>query len=114
MNCEQFLSKSFIGKKDFVNKKTLCFNCLRKDHVLKDCKLNFFCRIEGCKKKHHILLHEETQENINVSRAKHNLSVPYKQVLQIYLSNGDVSMKVNALLDSVSDSTLVTKALADK
>ena len=45
MNCEQFLSKSFTEKKDFVNKEKLCFNCLAKGHVLKDCKSNFFCRI---------------------------------------------------------------------
>ena len=82
--------------------------------MLKDCKSNFFCRTEGCKKRHHTLLHEETQANINVSSAKHNLSITYLQVLQIYVSNGNVSMKVNALLDSGSDSTLVTKALADK
>ena len=50
MNCEQFLSKRFTEKKDFVNKEKLCFNCLAKGHVLKDCKSNFFCRIEGCKK----------------------------------------------------------------
>ena len=76
----------------------MCFNCLAKGHVLKDCKSNFFCRIEGCKKKHHtLLLHEETQVNINVSSAKHNLSVTYLHVLQIYVSNGDVSMKVNTI-----------------
>ena len=50
MNCEQFLSKIFIEKKDFVKKERLCFNCLAKGHLLKDCKSNFFCRIEGCKK----------------------------------------------------------------
>ena len=114
MNCEQFLNKSFTEKKDFVNKEKLCFNCLAKGHVLKDCKSNFFCRIERCKKKHHTLLHEETQANINVSSAKHNLSVTYLQVLQIYVPNGDVSVKVNALLDSGSDSILVTKTLAEK
>ena len=114
MNCKQFLSKSFTEKKDFINKKRLCFNCLAKGHVLKECQSNFFCRIESCKKKHHTLLHEETQVNINVSSAKHNLSVTYLQVLQIYVSNGDVLMKVNALLDSGSDSSLVIKALSDK
>ena len=79
-----------------------------KGHVLKDCKSNFFCRIEGCKKKHHTLLHEATQANSNVSNAKHNLRVTYLHVLQIYVSNCDVSVKVNGLLDCGSDSTLVT------
>ena len=59
-------------------------------------------------------MREETQANINVSSAKYNLSVIYLQVLQIHVSNGDVSVKVNALLDSGSGFTLVTKILADK
>ena len=43
-----------------------------------------------------------------------NTKVTYLQVLPIYVSNGIRSVKVNALLDSGSDSTLVTKVLADK
>ena len=82
--------------------------------MLKNCQSKFFRRIEGCKKKHHTLLHEETQVNINVSSANHNLSATYLQVLQICVSNGDVSMKVNARLVSGSDATLVTKTLAVK
>ena len=38
----------------------------------------------------------------------------YLQVLPIYVSNGTRSVKVNALLDGGSDSTLVTEVLADK
>ena len=87
---------------------------MARGHVLKDCKSNFFLSNWGLQKKHHTLLHEKTQANINVSSAKRNLSFTYLQVLQIYLSNRDVSMKVNALLDSGSDSALVSKTLADK
>ena len=87
-----------IISNDFVNKERLCFNCLAKGHVLKDCKSNFLCRVKGCKKKHHTFLYEETQANIKVSSTKHNLSVTYLQVLQIYVSNGDVSMIVDQAL----------------
>ena len=48
--------------------------------------------------------------NSNVS----NLKVTYLQVLPIYVSNSTCSVKVNALLDSGSDSTLVAKVLANK
>ena len=114
INCEQLLNKGFIEKKESVNKGRLCFNYLPKGHVLKECKTNFFCRIEGWKKKHQTLLYEETQANVNVSSAKHNLSVTYLQVLQIYLSNGNVSVEVDTLLDSGWDCTLVTKTLCWK
>ena len=35
MNCEQFLSKSFTEKKDFVTKGRLCFNCLAQGPIAK-------------------------------------------------------------------------------
>ena len=114
MNCETILSKSLPKKKAFVVKENLCFNCLTKGHVLKNCKSDFSCRIDGCSKKHHTLLHDESRVNINVSSNVSNAKVTYLQVLLIYVSNGTRSVKVNALLDSGSDSTLVTKVLADK
>ena len=42
------------------------------------------------------------------------LNITYLQVLQIYVSNSDVSVKVNTLLNSGSESTLVTRTLAGK
>ena len=114
MNCETFLSKSLPEKKAFVVKENLCFNCLSKGHVLKNCKSDFSCRIDGCSKKHHTLLHDESRVNINVSSNVSNAKVTYLQVLPIYVSNGTRSVRVNALLDSGSNSTLVTKVLANK
>ena len=50
MNCEQFLSKSFIEKKEYANKEKLCFDCLAKGQMLKEGKSNFFCRmLKKCK-----------------------------------------------------------------
>ena len=37
MDCETFLSKSLPEKKTFAVKENLCFNCLSKEHVLKNC-----------------------------------------------------------------------------
>ena len=71
-------------------------------------------RIDGCSKKHHTLPHDESRVNINVSSNISNTKVAYLQVLPIYVLNSTRSIKVNALLDSGSDSTLVTKTLADK
>ena len=59
MNCETFLSKSLPEKKTFVVKETLCFNCLSKGHVLKNCKSDFSCCIDCSSKKHCTLLHDE-------------------------------------------------------
>ena len=62
MNSEQFLSKSLTEKKDFV-KERLCFNCLSKCHVLKDCKSNFFFA-EGCKKSTILSCMKKTRQGL--------------------------------------------------
>ena len=43
-----------------VRKERLCYGCLRKGHAIKDCKVHP-CDINGCTKKHSILLHSEKQ-----------------------------------------------------
>ena len=43
-----------------------------------------------------------------------NTKLTYLQILPIYVSNSTRSVKVNALLDSGSDLTLVTKVFVDK
>ena len=98
MNCETFLSKSLPEKKAFAVKENLCFDCLSKGHVLKNCKSDFSCRIDGCSKKHHTLPHDESRVNINVSSNVSNTKVTYLQVLPIYVSNGTRSVKVNVRL----------------
>ena len=60
-----------------------------------------------------MLLHDESRVNINGSNIS-NAKVTCLQIFAIYVSNGTHSVKVNVLLDSGSDSTLVTKVLADK
>ena len=59
--------KSLADKKAFVFKGNLCFKCFSKTHVLKNYKSDFLCRIDGCSKKHHILLHGKSRVSINAS-----------------------------------------------
>ena len=44
---------------------TLCFNCLSKAHILKECQSEFRCRVDVCRQKHHNLLHKELLDNQN-------------------------------------------------
>ena len=104
--------------------------------MLKECQSEFRCRVDGCRQKHHTLLHKEpldnqngnsdnrkqsppqnnipTDGNVN-SFSKSNLRGPFLQVLPVYVTdiNGK-RFKANALLDFGSDSTLISKTLADK
>ena len=49
-------------RKNYAKKFHLCFNYL-KGHNFKDCMSMKVCQQPGCTKKHHILLHIDTQGN---------------------------------------------------
>lgn len=56
--CEVFKSKSPRERNDFVKQKKICFNCISSTkHNSKKCKSLIRCRVEGCGKSHHTLLH---------------------------------------------------------
>ena len=114
MNCDEFRSKSVNEKKEFVKKECLCWNCISKSHESKYCISKYSCRKEDCGKKHHTLLHEEKKAKISTS--SHNTlqmqnAVTYLKVLLVVATNGLNQVKTNALLDTGSNSTLITSEL---
>ena len=103
--------------------------------MLKECQSEFRCRVDGCRRKHHTVLHKEpldnqnsnsdnrkqsppqnnivTDDNVN-SFSKLNLGGAFLQILAVYITviNGK-KFNVNVLLEPGSDST-ISKTLADK
>ena len=59
MFCDEFLNKYVSDRKQFVIDQKLCFNCLSKNHHVKDCISEFTCCPESCGKRHHTLLRED-------------------------------------------------------
>ena len=150
MDCPSFKNKSIFERRHSVKENKLCFNCLSKTHIVKDCKSSFICREQNCDKEHHTLLYEPPNVNLNnnlisdlcteneylqkevshleniehLSRPQlscnkinknpqQNNTTTYLQVLPLTVSYEDKELSVNALLDSGSDSTVISKSLAD-
>ena len=65
MNCPSFKNRSISERRQFVKENKLCFNCLSKTHIVKDCKSSCICREKNCDKKHHMLLYEPPDVNVN-------------------------------------------------
>ena len=101
---------------DFAAKEKICKNCFSKTHLLKDCSIK--CRVDGCSKKHHTLLHLESPHRATInSTNKQDLTKPDKfhtflQVIPVTVIHGANTTVVNALLGSGSDTTLITSKLA--
>ena len=78
------------------------------------------CRADNCGKKHHTLLHRDNQNTatINSNTSNKTTKCPnvttFLQVLPVKVCNGTNTIEVNALLESGSDTTLITSKLADQ
>ena len=53
--CEQFLKKTLIERREFVVEKKLCFGCFSDQHIAKNCKERQTCKT--CNKPHPTSLH---------------------------------------------------------
>ncbi|XP_062542425.1 uncharacterized protein LOC134210390 [Armigeres subalbatus] len=60
LKCQQFHRSSISERLRVVNAKRLCLNCLRADHIARDCSSNFNCK--HCSRRHHSLLHASSSE----------------------------------------------------
>ncbi|XP_055623484.1 uncharacterized protein LOC129766910 [Toxorhynchites rutilus septentrionalis] len=61
MKCQKFNRFSPSERQQFVATKRLCHNCMRKDHMARNCPSSFSCRL--CNRRHHTLLHPGIRES---------------------------------------------------
>ncbi|XP_055622347.1 uncharacterized protein LOC129765916 isoform X2 [Toxorhynchites rutilus septentrionalis] len=61
MKCQKFNRFSHTERQQFVSSKRLRNNCLRKDHIARNCPSSFNCKV--CNRRHHTLLHASTAES---------------------------------------------------
>ena len=57
--CPKFQAMSSEQRNDYAKDKQLCFSCLKAGHIIKQCKYFALCGVDGCKGKHHKLLHKQ-------------------------------------------------------
>lgn len=149
--CSTFKNLTVAERKSIATKANLCFNCLKTKHRVSECQSETRCKVQGCGRKHHSLLHSndtknnpvpeksgETQQSQPVvpsAPAANQTTAPEQQNLavslcgsiggakrQVLLSTAEVmvlgqggsSIKCRALLDSGSDSNIITEKLATK
>ena len=55
--CSTFKNMTIPTRKVWVTKLRLCFNCLKANHVVRDCRTGALCTAEGCRAKHSSWLH---------------------------------------------------------
>ena len=72
--CQAFKAKPVKDKRSFVLEHKMCFNCLKGNHVAKQCPSSYCC--QKCEKRHHTLLHLDTEDTHDLSKQVEPLVAP--------------------------------------
>ena len=79
--CRVFKSASLEDRWEIVKQRRLCMICLDEGHFAKCCKSGFTCRMRGCGKGHHYLLHRD-QNFVKDDRTNDNKGDQIKEQAQ--------------------------------
>ncbi len=134
--CPTFAAKSVEDKKAFIYENRLCFGCLRKGHMTKDCKRRHTCNT--CDRRHPTCMHEDRKQKpveaiTNSSTSTEERASQETHKVKSHTSTQRASATSNivpvfvssvqephreiltyAILDTQSDSTFVLEDVLDK
>uniref|UniRef100_A0A182PX74 CCHC-type domain-containing protein n=1 Tax=Anopheles epiroticus TaxID=199890 RepID=A0A182PX74_9DIPT len=112
--CEMFKRLSIFDRLAAVECWKLCHNCLS-NHGVKPCRSRYTCGIEGCRERHHRLLHRPIQhsEPAQFQMHRNGSQTTLFHVVPVTLYNGDKRIDTHAFLDERSSLTLVESSLAE-
>lgn len=134
--CPTFAARSTEDKKAFIHENWLCFGCLRKGHIAKDCKRRHTCSTCSC--RHPTCLHEErkqrpveattknfTSTEDHAGQETHNVvshtstqhAPATSSIVPVLVSSAQEPHRevlTYAMLDTQSDSTFVLEDVLDK
>ena len=138
-NCRKFKALPIQERLDFVQRARLCFKCLQKGHISRDC--NKSCQV--CGRRHHVQLHdqfrdssENKQASVAMTSGKTSLVMSASKqriesskvanaahqeeervwmcILPVVVHGKSEDIKTYAFLDSGSNTSLMTKGLFKK
>ncbi|CAH8533540.1 unnamed protein product [Schistosoma margrebowiei] len=108
--CPKFLALTVQERWSHAKVNGICFVCLRQGHKVSECKLAKRCNVEGCERKHHSLLHSESEKPGTSSccgYTKSLISQVCLGMIPVRLKSRKAEIVGYALLDNGSDVTLI-------
>ena len=137
--CPEFLEISVKAHLRFMHQRRLCYNCRKVGHISKYCYSEAACTKNGCKQKHHLLLHQEhcdvspSEDKPCPSLIEHARNLPtntkphstnflaasnitvgsniFLNVVLVYVETGSKSVLTCAFLDQGSTTSLCANRL---
>ena len=105
--CSKFLDMNLEERGQVVQKFGLCFGCLGRGHLKKDCKKEVKCLI--CEKNHNAVFHRETDSSSFHGRFNSLISL---RTLPIKISHGNRELIINCILDDGSSQSFLNADVA--
>lgn len=127
--CPSFRALSLYQRKVYIADNILCTLCLKPKHQASQCRTRKTCGLNQCNKQHHPLLHdvsegsaysgrdadtERSKATINTGTVRNENGSVSLGVIPVKLKGPKGVIIVNALLDTGSDATLLSKAVMEK
>lgn len=133
--CRNFGRQSMDERREFVKKGGLCFGCLNRGHMSKDCPKRSECKV--CNKRHPTSLHDDSFKRPTLDKksgsqtddtTKDKESTNHKvesdtersltsMILPVFVSSvhhPEQEILVYALLDTMSDTTFIVDGVGDE
>ncbi|XP_055632650.1 uncharacterized protein LOC129773115 [Toxorhynchites rutilus septentrionalis] len=114
-DCNQFVTLNCDQRWKVVQQKNLCRTCLN-NHGKWPCRSWQGCSMDGCRQKHHTLLHSTTTTSSNVSASHLSLSTSTHSILRmipVVLRNNGRTKAIFAFIDEGSSLTLLEQSIAE-
>lgn len=71
-DCESVINMTLAQKMECLRKGSLCFICLKRGHLARDCKQRKVCLVNDCERFHHKLLHDNSAKGKSLLAIQHN------------------------------------------
>ncbi|KAL0902089.1 hypothetical protein ABMA27_000042 [Loxostege sticticalis] len=118
--CKKFTTMTISQRWDWLKQERICFLCLNSKHRQFRCKAQL-CKVNGCKRRHHSMLHRESgsenkqQATEVVASVNHSADASrvLLKVCPIIIEGPRGRAQTYALLDEGSTVTLIDRDLAD-
>ncbi|XP_039453102.1 uncharacterized protein LOC120432034 [Culex pipiens pallens] len=111
--CCEFKAISVADRLELVQKSKLCLNCLKPSHTVRSCSSKQFCKIDGCRQRHHTLLcqHDDSPVATAALQSQRQSTIPVQQPVTETQPPEDSSLKSDATGDPPAKTTVLPTAL---
>ncbi|CAB4000761.1 transcription factor COE1 [Paramuricea clavata] len=111
IECPTLADSTVPERFNLAREARLCFSCLNKGHMMRDCRLKKKCEKNGCTRLHHQLLHEEPGTMSGISSVLDKGSIlPVVRVC--FRAPNSRTREGNVLIDSSAGTTVIRKDFA--